>query len=178
MFARFTLHFAVACVFFGCSDPPDPVAELVRARDFGALVLLGEDPDEKLACRATRAVVWARGPEVVAPHLALLKHTRCGWDIRAEAAWALAEEATGGERNIALTAMTPLLADPDEKIRWNGARTIGLLGLPEGVPVVEKCLVDANKFVAAWCAWAKCKLGPGKGCAKPNMDLTNGKPAP
>jgi hypothetical protein len=162
----------------GCAQPEDPVAAAVRARDFTALAAVADGADEGAACRAAKAVVWARGPDLAPLHLRFLGYARCGWELRAEAAWRLTEELTAETRAGAVGPLAALLTDPDEKIRWNAARALGLLGAPESAASLKTCASDANKFVAAWCRWSTCKVTGGADCKRPNMDLLNGEPAP
>ena len=161
-----------------CSEPLDQVTDAVRARDFSALMALRDNPDEALACKAVQAVVWARGPELAPHHQALLTFQRCPSKIRSEAAWALLEELDAEAAPGSLPALTAALTDADEKVRWNVARVIGLLGVPSGRDGLKACQSDPNKFVAAWCVWSSCVLADGPDCRRPNMNLTNGKPAP
>ncbi len=157
----------------------DLVGERARARDFAALTALAEGDDEAVRCKALGVVAWARGGDVVQAHLRAVGNERCGWKPRAESAFRLAEELTGDERRPAVAALAPLLTAQEPELRWNVARALGHLAHPDALPALLACAGDSNKFVAAWCVWSRCRIEtPDDSCRKPNMNLTNGKPAP
>ena len=162
----------------GCRDAVDDnvatVARHVRANDYAALSALLDSSDEDLRCRAAKALVWARSKAAVEQHVALLKYDRCGWEVRAEAAWRLLEEEAFDQ----WPALAAQLADPDPAIRWNMAKVLGKMGEPAAIELLTQCVGDSDAFVAAWCKWAVCKLDGGADCSEPNMDLTEGKPGP
>ncbi|MBT9558166.1 MAG: HEAT repeat domain-containing protein [Myxococcales bacterium] len=169
---------AVCALLVGCAESPEEeMRRLMRERNFDAVAAHLASTDDAVACRAAKHLAWARGPELVARHLEIVVSSRCGWEIPADAGWRLAEELTGDARRPAVEAILPLLASPDEKVRWNMARVLGMLAHEDATPVLTTCKSDPNEFVAAWCTWSLCRISGGD-CKKPNMDVGSGDPAP
>ena len=169
---------ALSTLLSGCGDSPDDeMRRLVRDRQFDPVAAYLASPDDAVACRAAKHLAWARGSDLVALHLQIVVSPRCGWEIPVDAGWRLAEELADDDRSPAVTAILPLLASADEKVRWNMARVLGMLAHPAARPALTACSTDANEFVAAWCKWSNCRIDEGD-CNKPNMDVGSGDPAP
>lgn len=86
-----------------------------------------------------------------------------------------------GKHTDAASDIAVQLDAPERELRWNLARVLGLMKAPEALDALAECAVDGDEFVAAWCVWAQCQIrgdSSGDVCRRPNMDLTNGKPAP
>ena len=147
---------------------------LQREGDLEALKSLLDTDDADLRCRAEKAVVWTRSLALAETHAALLGGHPCDWRVQTEAAWRLFEE----DAPNAVPALVAALADPAPEVRWNVARILGYLRAEPARAALGRCESDADKFVAAWCRWSVCKLDGRPDCHRPNMNLTNGKPAP
>ena len=176
---KFLLPILVSATLLGgcrnqADDNVDAVAKAVRARDFEQLKSWLTSEDKDLRCRAANALVWARGADAQ-PHLVeMLAYEDCGWPVRAEAGWRLMED----DHKPAVPLIAALLKDDVEQIRWNAAKMLGEYGHKEALSEIESCRSDKDKFVAAWCVWAHCKLTTEDECDEPNMSLVNGEPAP
>ena len=173
-------HIGVAPLLLwpGCTEPQTEnaarIGALVRAQDFGAMVALLDSEDPDLRCRAARTLSWTTHPSAREAHWRLLDYDRCGFGYRIDAAWRLIETKAEG----ALARIIPMIADKDERVRWNIAKLIGKKKIQEARAEVRQCRKDPDIFVAAWCGWATCELDGNKNCKTPEMDLTLGLPAP
>jgi hypothetical protein len=169
---------ALLLLLVGCAEgPEEEMRRLMRDRNFEAVAAFWASADDAVACRAAKHLAWARGPELVARHLEIVVSERCGWELPADAGWRLAEELSGDARLPAVNAIVPRLTSPDEKVRWNMARVLGMLAHEAATPALTTCKNDPNEFVAAWCTWSLCRIAGGD-CKKPNMDVGSGQPAP
>ncbi len=167
----------VAPALLGCRTQDDAtrIAQAVRSRDGAALLALidaGHSP-----CDAGRALAWMRGPDLVEAHRRVVSLEACPWEVRAEAAWRIAEE-TPPAHALAVEVLTGMLGRPERELRWNAAKALGLRKEAAARPRLEACRSDADAFVAAWCAWGSCVIGGPGNCREPNMDLTEGKTGP
>lgn len=151
------------------------LAKMVREGDFESMTKLIDSEDKELRCRAVRTLAWTTHPSARAAHLRIANYEGCDWEDQVDAAWRLWETGADETRGVAVG----LLAHRLPEVRWNMAELLGKIEHPRSIPDLEKCTVDPDKFVAAWCHWAICRIQkPDDQCKEPNMDMTNGEPAP
>lgn len=149
------------------------VGDMVRNNDLKSLQSLLNHKDKELQCAAAKALSWMQQPEAAAVQKRLIKLSTCDWRISSESIWRI----TARGKNV-IESIQEGLGDPRPEIRWNTAYALMKHGDAEATDVLKKCVNDHDKYVAAWCQYALCKLLSQTNCKKPNMNLTNGKPAP
>jgi len=168
---------AALCVL-GCQDAKKSdavqVGELVRNNDLKGLTLLLDNDDKNLKCAAAKALSWMKTPQAISVQTRVMAMPICGWRVSTEAMWRIAEM----QRPNVLETLKPALSDRRPEVRWNAAAAVLKNSDASGAAMLEQCINDTNKFVAAWCRYGRCKLLAQSNCDKPNMNLTNGRPAP
>ncbi len=167
-----------AAVLCGCkskaTEDSSRLAAMARAGDFEGIAQLMDSDDPELRCRAAKLIGWTSNPKARPAQVRLTAYTRCRWQDQVEAAWRLFE----ADADAARAAITAQLSHERHEARWNMAKLLGKMEHPKSIPDLEPCTRDNNKFVAAWCEWAICRIKKKSACKEPNMDLTNGEPAP
>lgn len=166
-------YFLVLSSLFGCKDSgsPDRIADALIRQDYASIAKQLDATDLDVVCASVNALAWARSAAATPFQTKLLTDTRCGWKLRIEAAWRLAELRD----TEALPEIQKMLDDPLPQVRWNSAFILGSWGAVSARPALRFCAEsDEEPLGKQWCAWALCELEKVENfakspCPRPNM---------